>query len=58
MNRQSSTQIKAFQARSLRNSGKASKPVGLVYNINIVLPETSDLKVLNAIFRSIKENLL
>ncbi len=26
--------------------------------INIVLPETSDLKVLNAIFRSIKENLL
>ena len=32
--------------------------VGLVYNINIVLPETSDLKVLNAIFRSLKENLL
>ncbi len=32
--------------------------MGLVYNINIVLPETSDLKVLNAIFRSLKENLL
>jgi len=32
--------------------------IGLVYNINIVLPETSDLKVLNAIFRSIKENLM
>lgn len=32
--------------------------LGLVYNINIVLPETSDLKVLNAIFRSIKENLM
>jgi hypothetical protein len=30
----------------------------LAYNINIVLPETSDLKVLNAIFRSIKENLM
>lgn len=35
-----------------------SRKVGLVYNINIVVPETSDLKVLNAIFRSIKENLL
>jgi Family of unknown function (DUF5343) len=43
---------------TLRNIGKGSKSVGLVYNINIVLPETSDLKVLNAIFRSIKENLL
>lgn len=32
--------------------------LGLVYNINIVLPETSDLKVLNAIFRSLKENLM
>jgi len=32
--------------------------VNLAYNINIVLPETSDLTVLNAIFRSIKENLL
>lgn len=30
----------------------------LAYNINIVLPETSDLKVLNAIFRSVKENLM
>lgn len=30
----------------------------LAYNINIVLPETSDLAVLNAIFKSIKENLL
>jgi hypothetical protein len=31
---------------------------GLVYNINIVLPETSDLRVLSAIFRSLKENLM
>ncbi len=38
--------------RSTRNN------LGLVYNINIVLPETSDLKVLNAIFRSLKENLM
>jgi hypothetical protein len=34
------------------------RDVRLAYNINIVLPETSDLKVLNAIFRSVKENLL
>lgn len=32
--------------------------IRLAYNINIVLPETSDLNVLNAIFRSLKENLL
>ncbi|WP_147306455.1 DUF5343 domain-containing protein [Methylovirgula sp. 4M-Z18] len=38
--------------RTIRNE------IGLTYNINIVLPETSDLKVLNAIFRSIKENLM
>ena len=42
----------------VRHMGRGSKSVGLVYNINIVLPETSDLKVLNAIFRSVKENLL
>lgn len=43
---------------AVHNISRGSKPVGLVYNINIVLPETSDLKVLNAIFRSVKENLL
>ena len=32
--------------------------IRLAGNINIVLPETSDLNVLNAIFRSIKENLM
>jgi hypothetical protein len=32
--------------------------IGLVYNINVVIPETADLKVLNAIFRSLKENLM
>ena len=32
--------------------------LGLAYNINIVLPETSDMRVLNAIFRSLKDNLL
>lgn len=38
-------------------SGEASG-IRLAYNINIVLPETSDLTVLNAIFRSIRENLM
>lgn len=46
------------QTESSRNTSSQDKSVGLVYNINIVLPETSDLKVLNAIFRSVKENLL
>jgi hypothetical protein len=35
-----------------------TRGINLAYNINVVLPETSDLTVLNAIFRSIKENLL
>lgn len=34
------------------------RAVGIAYNINIVLPETSDLSVLNAIFKSVRENLL
>ncbi|MER9458718.1 DUF5343 domain-containing protein [Mesorhizobium sp. M0387] len=36
----------------------SSREIGLLYNINIVLPETSDLNVLNAIFKSVKENLM
>jgi len=31
---------------------------GLVYNIQIVLPETRDLAVYDALFRSLKEHLL
>jgi hypothetical protein len=42
---------------SLRIPSRQSS-LGLVYNINVVLPETSDLRVLNAIFRSLKENLM
>lgn len=38
--------------------GSTRADIRLAYNINIVLPETSDLQVLNAIFRSIKENLM
>lgn len=32
--------------------------IGLVYNINIVLPETTNIEVYNAIFRSLKANLI
>jgi hypothetical protein len=32
--------------------------VGLSYHINIVIPETSNVAVLNAIFRAVKDNLL
>jgi hypothetical protein len=32
--------------------------LGLIYNINIVLPETTNIEVYNTIFRSIKGNLL
>jgi hypothetical protein len=36
----------------------AGKSIGLAYNINIILPETDNISVFNAIFRSLKENLL
>lgn len=39
-------------------TAESASGFNLAYNINIVLPETSDLTVLNAIFRSLKENLL
>jgi hypothetical protein len=35
-----------------------SVPLGLSYQINIVLPETENIAVFNAIFRSLRENLL
>lgn len=37
---------------------RTQSSVGLINNINIVIPETSDVRILNAIFKSIKENLL
>lgn len=44
---------------NIKNDG-TSRPgnIGLVYNINIVLPETTNVEVYNAIFRSIRGNLL
>jgi hypothetical protein len=40
------------------NSSGVKANVGLSYHINIVIPETSNVAVLNAIFRAVKENLL
>ncbi|MEX1148220.1 MAG: DUF5343 domain-containing protein [Sphingomonadales bacterium] len=48
-------QAKALVANPSQGHGSQ---LGLTYNINVVLPETSDLRVLNAIFRSLKDNLL
>lgn len=45
------------ESHSLK-SENTNNSIGLSYNINIVLPETSDLNVLNAIFKSVRENLL
>ena len=39
-------------------SAPASMPLGLSYQINIVLPETKDVEVYNSIFRSLRDNLL
>lgn len=42
------------------DAGVSAAParLGLSYNINIIVPETSDVRILNAIFRAVKENLL
>jgi uncharacterized protein DUF5343 len=36
----------------------ASLPIGLTYTINLVLPKTDDPAVFNAIFKSLRDNLL
>jgi Family of unknown function (DUF5343) len=35
-----------------------AKKIGLSYNINIILPETENISVFDAIFRSLRDNLL
>lgn len=40
------------------NSGDEDVKFNLSYTINIVLPKTDDIAVFNAIFRSLKDNLL
>lgn len=41
-----------------QGNSNTNHKVGLTYNINIVVPETDDIKILNAIFQAVKRNLL
>ncbi len=49
---------KSFEAPSKTEEPRNVKLGGLVYNIQIVLPETRDPKVYDALFRSLKEHLV
>lgn len=40
------------------DAGGAAGRLGLSYHINIVLPETKDIAIFNAIFQSLRQNLL
>lgn len=40
------------------NSSTGTRNLGLSYHINVVLPETENIAVFNAIFRSLRDNLL
>lgn len=58
-NQQKSDEIANYdRSAAASTSIEESSGIRLAYNINIILPETSDLNILNAIFRSIKENLM
>ena len=48
----------ALPETSIPETHKSVKLGGLVYNIQIVLPETRDPKVYDALFRSLKEHIL
>lgn len=43
---------------TLPHSNLKTKTIGLSYTINLVLPKTDDPAIFNAIFKSLKENLL
>ena len=43
---------------SINSAGQGDGRLQLSYNINVVLPETTNVEVYNAIFRSLKGNLL
>lgn len=56
-----STESSDTQTASLAQSNRGTNDelrLGLSYQINIVLPETENIAVFNAIFRSLKDNLL
>jgi len=50
---------KILEEPAVETHREARKPqnVGLIYNINIVLPETTNIEVYNAIFKSVRGNL-
>ncbi|KZY18979.1 hypothetical protein A3727_15580 [Erythrobacter sp. HI0038] len=41
-----------------RRTGSSGRTLGLSYTINLNLPETDNIDVFNAIFKSLRENLL
>jgi len=47
-----------LQQLILPHSSSKTKSIGLSYTINLVLPKTDDPAIFNAIFKSLKENLL
>lgn len=48
---------KVTESSRSKNLGKPL-PIGISYTINLVLPKTEDVAVFNAIFKSLRENLL
>ena len=46
------------EVENFRDSGVRGRGIGLSYHINVVLPETENIAVFNAIFRSLRDNLL
>ncbi|MBA3448023.1 MAG: hypothetical protein H0T56_10525 [Pseudaminobacter sp.] len=44
--------------RSVPDQAGGKMKLGLSYQINIVLPETENIAVFNAIFKSLRDNLL
>ena len=47
-----------LQAQPTVDQRNERSPIGLAYNINIALPETTNIEVYNSIFKSLKANLL
>jgi uncharacterized protein DUF5343 len=44
--------------QSVSQGHGSSVPIGLAYQINIILPESTNIDVFNSIFKSLRENLL
>jgi hypothetical protein len=55
--RQEETPDKSLELKPEESHGKKVN-IGLNYTINLVLPKTDDPAVFNAIFKSLRENLL